>query len=320
MQPCSLYGLGVHVNVPIAGLAGLPKAQRVDVRITVGVEPPDAGDESQWREYYASPERDDRGVHHIHVSRRAHPDGYRVAYEDGTRIYVDGAGAHVWAVGPDNATVEDTATYLLGPTLGFVLRLRGVTCLHASAIAIRGQAVAIVGPSGFGKSSLAAAMAQRGHAVLTDDVAALVDEDDRFEIRPAYPRIRLWPASVEALFGSNDALPRITPTWDKRFLALDGARFQFQPESLPLAAIYLIADRDPAAGGPRVDAVEGRDALIGLVANTYTTYLLDKEMRAREFGVLARLSRAVPVRRAVPAVEFARIGELCDAIEASLDV
>jgi hypothetical protein len=59
---------------------------------------------------------------------------------------------------------------------------------------------------------------------------------------------------------------------------------------------------------------------MGLVGNTYTTYLLDKEMRAREFGVLARLSRVVPVRRAIPAVDFARIGELCDAIEASLDV
>ncbi|MBC8023459.1 MAG: hypothetical protein H7Y14_10095 [Burkholderiales bacterium] len=318
MQSCSLYGLGVHVNVPIAGLAGLPEPRRVDVRIAVGVEPPDECDESEWRDYYASPERDSRGVHHIRVSRRARPDRYRVAYEDGTRIYLD--AANVWAVGPEGASVEDTATYLLGPTLGFVLRLRGITCLHASAIAVGGRAVAIVAPSGFGKSSLAAAMAQRGHAVLTDDVAALFDGGDRFEILPAYPRIRLWPASVEALFGSDDALPRITPTWDKRFLALDGARFRFQPESLPLAAIYLVADRDPAAGGPRVEDVGGRDALIGLVANTYTTYLLDKDMRAREFEVLGRLSRAVPVRRAVPAVDIGRIGELCDAIEASLDV
>ena len=36
---------------------------------------------------------------------------------------------------------------LLGLILGFVLRLRGVTFLHASAIAVRDRAIALLGPA-----------------------------------------------------------------------------------------------------------------------------------------------------------------------------
>jgi len=318
-RPCTLYGLGVQSSVPLAALADLAPALKVDVRISFGASPA-LGGAHAWSEYYASPERNERGVHHVRVSRSRHPDLYRVDYEDGTRIFVDGCGSNIWALDAEGATIEDTATYLLGPTLGFVLRLRGVTCLHASVIAIDGRAIVLAGPSGFGKSSLAAAFATRGFPILGDDVAALVDGGDCFAACPAYPRIRLWPRSVEALFGSPDALPRITPTWDKRFLALDGGRFRFEERTLEVGAVYLLADRDPAAGGPRIEALGGHEALMGLVGNTYTNYLLDKPMRARELDALSRLASSTRIRRAVPAIEFSRIGELCDAIEADLDV
>ena len=53
------------------------------------------------------------------------------------------------------------------------LRLRGVPALHASAVAVGGAALAVVGSAGAGKSTTAAARAARGHAVVADDVLAL---------------------------------------------------------------------------------------------------------------------------------------------------
>jgi hypothetical protein len=38
-------------------------------------------------------------------------------------------------------------------------------------------------------------------------------------------------------------------------------------------------------------------------------------MRAREFELLGRLARNVPVRHVLASSEFARIGELCEALE-----
>jgi hypothetical protein len=43
-------------------------------------------------------------------------------------------------------------------------------------------------------------LAKRGYSVLAEDVVTLDDRGDHFLVRPAYPCIRLWPASVKALY------------------------------------------------------------------------------------------------------------------------
>ena len=129
---------------------------------------------------------------------------------------------------PDSSTLEDAATYLLGPVLGFVLRLRGITCLHASAVAVGDRAIALMGPANAGKSTTAAGFSRMGFPVLADDIVALSEPDEILRVQPAYPQLRLWPESAAFLYGSADALPRLTPTWDKRALDLtqNGCRFQ----------------------------------------------------------------------------------------------
>jgi hypothetical protein len=313
---CSIYGLGLQVNVPIAGLAGLRKPNGIDVRMTIGAMPPDLEKlpDGSAQEYYVSPYLDEHDQPGVRASSVLDARYHRIVYSDGTTIVVDAGGSNVWATGPDSATVEDTATYLLGPILGFVLRLRGVTCLHASAIAVDGQAIALVGPSGAGKSSTAAAFARLGYPVMTDDVLALSDLGDRFDVQPAYPRVRLWAEAVSSIFGSADALPLITPNWDKRFLDLNGPGCRFQQEPLPLAAIYFLGERSEPSKPPHVEAVSSRVGLMTLVSDTYITYLLDPPRRAQEFEFLGRLVASVPLRQVTPSADINRISELCETI------
>src|SRR5260370_8969321 len=96
-----------------------------------------------------------------------------------------------------------------------------------------------------GKSATGAAFAGRGYGVLSDDIVALFEQEGVFHVMPAYPHLCLWPDSVEMLYGSRDALPRLIPDWEKRRLSLgeEGARFESLP--LPLAAIYVLAARRP---------------------------------------------------------------------------
>jgi hypothetical protein len=311
MTACRIYGVGLAVDVPIAGLRGTKVADRIDVSMSLASLSKDVSDAlaGPCEEFYAS---DDKGVRVAKLGEGAY---YRIAYDDGTRIVVDAPGEHIWATTPDGATVEDTATYLLGPGLGFTLRLRGITCLHASAVVIDGAAVAFMGPAGAGKSTLAACFAVRGHAVLTDDVAALVVRGDSFAVEPAYPRIRLWPDSVAALFGDAQALPRITPTWEKRFLDLNDPRYRFQAEPLPLAAIYLLR---PGGGAPACAPVAPRAALMSLVAETYTTRFMRGALRANEFEVLARVVENVPLRELSTPRDLHQGAEACERIVADL--
>ena len=231
-------------------------------------------------------------------------------YADGTRLAVDRRGSEVWVDWPENYT------YLLGPVMGFVLRLRGIVCLHASAVAVGGKAIALVGFPGAGKSTTAAAFACAGFPVVSDDVVALADKGAQLFVQPGYPRVNLWPDSVRTLFGSEDALPHITPTWEKRYLPLGQNGHHFAASPLPLGAIYILDSRESSLTAPIIEGVPGKEAFMALVANTYVNYLLDRDMRRTEFDVLGRVVSEVPVRRVCPLAEPSAVFTLCEVIAA----
>jgi hypothetical protein len=182
---------------------------------------------------------------------------------------------------------------------------------------IHNQVAVFVGEAGAGKSTTAAAFAQRGYPVLSDDVVALVDRGDSFLVQPAYPRIRLWNSSVEALYGTPDVLPRLVPThptWDKRYLDLTQPGYQFQTEPLPLSAIYLLGSRSDRPEAPWLEPVANQEQLLTLITNTYTNYLLNKSQRAQEFEVLSRLVKHIPIRRIIPHQDSTRLDKLLDTV------
>lgn len=308
------YGLSLHSDVPIPGLPRL-YSEFCDLELTLNSEP-------NWV-------RSACGLPENHPVRPSHPrhhdsdfrlssfgtEGFlQLAYGDGTRFVLDPSAGRLWGTCPAWLTIEDTATYLLGPVLGFILRYRGIISLHASAFCVNGRAVMLTGESQAGKSTTVAALALAGFPVLAEDIAAIQSERDGFRVQPGYPRICLWPDAVKALLGSADALPRITPTWEKRFLALDGTRAQFEAQPRPLGAIYVFAPRESRAAAPRIEALDKRDALMELVQNTYMNWLLNRAQRAAELDVLARIVDQVPVHRVTPHSDPAMLPALRDAI------
>ena len=241
-------------------------------------------------------------------------DYFELRYSDGTQFVVDAAGEHVWGTVPESLTLDDLQVYLRGPVMGFLLRRRGVVSLHASAVSICKHAVVLCGASESGKSSTAASLALQGVPVLCDDIAAVTGQGGGFAVQSAYPRICLWPDTVEILLGRPDALPRLSPTWEKCFLPLDGKRASFVADRKSLGIIYLLSSRHNDVAAPRIETLARREALLGLVQNTYMNWHLDREQRAAEFDVLCRVVAQIPVRRVVPHSDPALIGNLCQLI------
>jgi hypothetical protein len=311
------YGLGINSSCRIAGLQSTPLQQgEIGLWFEDGPEP-------VWaRRLLALPAR--ILSHRSEPAGSADPsfiltkygdaEGFELSYSDGTRFVVAGVATHIWGTYQAPLTAEDLATYFLGPVLGFVLRRWNITCLHASGVEIQGQAVCFCGDAGHGKSTTAAALALRGVPVLAEDIVALEESSDGFRAVPGYPRVCLWPESVSMLLGRNDALPQLTPVWEKRYLELNGQRAKFAPAKLPLGILYLFAPRTSDQGVPRVERLSPREALLELVQNTYMNWVLDREQRAKEFDTLCRLVQRVPVRRIVPHAKPEKIKGLCDLI------
>lgn len=320
-----VYGLNLYSSHPLPGLTALTKVNPTLPSVEVWLN-----SLSPWLlqllkntpptpPYYMSNNQDEGGEAGLRVWQLAEGAYYRLRYSDGTQFVINRASQQIWATWPEELTLEDTTTYLLGPIMALVLRLRGLICLHASAIAIAGQALVIAGPSGAGKSTTAAAFARLGYPVLSDDVVALVEEEQAgtFLVQPAYPNLRLWPDAVASLYGSSQALPRIVPThptWDKHFLDLTAPGYQFQHQPLPLAAIYLLGERTAGATGPFIEPISAQAGLLALLANTLASHLLERERRGQEFQMLGKIIKNVPLRQIHPHPDPARLPQLCQTL------
>jgi hypothetical protein len=316
-----VYGLGLETDRPIPGLPPDKCFAIPDLRVNLGGGPPSPShcSESSLTLWHISPNLDARGEPVLRVWLDEGDGSFRLRYSDGVEFGVDARGTQVWACGPEGTLPEYLAVYLLGPILGFVLRLRGITCLHASAVMVDNCALAFLGPPGAGKSTLAAAFALSGHPVLSDDVTPLKEADGRFLAEPGTPRLCLWPDAVAHLYGSPDALPRLIPDnsmdpgWDKRWLNLSTFSPPFLAKLTPLVAVYFLGDRHVEADF-RVEAISPGEGLMMLVANAYRSELIDKNLRAQEFGTLSRLAARVPMRRLTPPADPALLLRLCEAI------
>jgi hypothetical protein len=334
----SVFGLVIRSNVLFPGVpsvhpSGAGQDFSPEVQFHVGITPySNAMSSPRERELtYVSSYTGESGEPVLRIWKAADEAFLRLAYYDGTQFWLSRSRQHVWAAWPANLRLENALPYLLGPVFGLLLRLRGVTCLHASAVAFGDWSVVFVGPEGAGKSTTAAAFAKRGYAVLSDDIVALsisssgassnrdsagallTPEVANFRVLPAYPHLCLWPDSVNMLYGSEDQFPRLAPEWDKRKLVLGTIGTRFETRALPLAAIYLFGARAPE-DAPLVAPAPLKTSLISLVGNTYANNLLNAAMRAEEFSVLDRLVSSVPVRMLTPHSDFDHIEQLCALI------
>ena len=141
----SIYGLNILLNEQVPGIAVIDSPFGVaDVEINFRSMPSWFRQDEVKRElWYVSPEQEAGEDPRLLVWELVDADHYQVRYADGTQFLIDKLGTRIWATWPpETLTLEDTATYLLGPMMGFVLLLRGCISLHSSEslLATKGSA------------------------------------------------------------------------------------------------------------------------------------------------------------------------------------
>ncbi len=152
---------------------------------------------------------------------------------------------------------------LLGMIFAVLLHQRGRLVLHASAVAIDGEAIIFVGNKGHGKSTMAATLYGRGHQLIADDVVALeIDEAGQPIVIPGFPQFKLYPeAAVSSLGDDPKNLPQLADGYEKRSRRITE---RFVLELTPLRSIYVLG-RGSALS---IEPLDQQTALLTLIANS----------------------------------------------------
>ena len=200
---------------------------------------------------------------------------------------------------------------VLGPVLAVMLSQRGLMTLHASAIAVNGQAVAFMGEAGWGKSTLAAAFHRRGRPLVADDILAVSFERQEPRVPPAVPQVRLTPEALDALGDDPARFPTVWEGTTKRARPVDIAG-----EPPVLSRVYLLAPdvREPIAPIP------ASEAAIEFVRHSFAVRSLHQTAPARYLDQAGQLARTVRVVRLGRPGELRDVHELADAVEQDLGV
>ena len=136
----------------------------------------------------------------------------------------------------------DTSTVLSGPLQAVLWHQRGLLPLHGSVVVVGTQAVALCGHSAVGKSTLAAVLARRGHAVVADDVCVI--EPEKVQVLAGSGRLRLWRDALDRLGIEPRTLERAARNKEK--YVLDCA-IRSSHERHRLAAIILLSRHQSGA-------------------------------------------------------------------------
>jgi hypothetical protein len=265
---------------------------------------------------YVSPYLDANGQPALIVWLLADGAFYRFHYMEDIDYVLSRDGKRLWIRWSKTVAESDIFSYLLGPIMGFVLRVHGFVCLHASAVAVNRHAVVFIGHISAGKSTTAMAMGRLGYPIISDDIVPIYENAGVTYAQSGYPRMRLRQSSLPMLSNLNRDLPPLPKAEGegRLHLELSSGGYQFQSNPLPIGAIYLLADRSADPDVPRVEPVSPLDGIMGIVANTYITRFLDASMRAKELQELSQLVNQVAVRKVYPHREPSRLAMLCKVI------
>ena len=231
---------------------------------------------------------------------------------------VDGDGRRIWFGWLGSDSPESLQVYLLGRALSFALVKQGLEPIHSTAVVLDGDALAFIGESGFGKSSLAAGFLGDGHRLLTDDLLLVSQSSGGFEAQPGPPRIKLFPWVARRCLGLSGEGVAMNNWSEKLVLPLGEQHHHARPA--PLRTVYVLSSPREVFRKQRIQiaTLSQREAFVELIRHTFNHQVTDPGRLQRLFSKSMQLASRVPVKRISYPRDLALLPEVRNRILADL--
>ena len=210
---------------------------------------------------------------------------------------------------------EVLRSFVQGALLAGALRQRHLLVVHGSAVSDGEQAIAFLGNSGWGKSTMAEFFCQNGYELITDDVMVIHSGSDTEPalVPPGIKEVRLRPSAAERLVPEYAALPFVTPLSPKRLRILKGEERQ----AIPLAKIYVL-QRGTAEANSLIP-LDPQQATLHLIAHTHSTnWLTEPGYVAEHLKLCAQLSKHTPASQLQRVLSLNALPDIFALIQADL--
>ena len=235
--------------------------------------------------------------------------------EQGYRLYarhfglarISPGGEEVVCAPPDDEPWS-WQRFLVGRVLPWAAVLRGHEALHASAVGWRGRAIAFVGETGAGKTSLAVQLVTRGMEFFTDDVLALERSEGTVQGHPGAALVSVRDAERAAIPAASWArLGKVLGHSGKTYVEVPRA-----DRPLPLGALYFLARGETVA----VEPIAHLDPRL-LLSSTFALGVQTPARLLNQLDVCSAIARDVPIFRLRIAAD-AGAGRSADVVQEHL--
>lgn len=295
MASYSAYGLTFSSALPMAGLlASGPEGATTNVEIALApIANPSSADSTAIRCVSASSSR-------VHLSWGSVGD-----------LIVEG-GHSISVVPAPDVSIDALGLFVAGAGLGVLLHQRGLLVLHGSGVQIGDRAVGFLGGKGWGKSTTAMALGQRGHSVVSDEHLAIrLNDDGQPVVLPGSSPVKLWADALSSLGGAlNESIP-VRVGLNKYYARPPAA----SGKSSTLHQLYLLDVGEQLA----IECVPPTKAFFGVVPHLYVcrfgTPFLQETGASESFKQLSVLIGKIPVCRLVRPPDLTQLSEMARLIE-----
>ena len=152
---------------------------------------------------------------------------------------------------------------LQGVVLAALLSQRGMMVLHASAIALHGRGIIVIGDKGQGKTTLALNLLASGGRLLSDDVTALSFAKGRIMVHPGPPLIKAWPDSLNYVGVDPQGCARLFDETEKRLFTVPALETSLGP--VELNGLFFLQEAETVAARE----MSGAEKMMYLGASVY---------------------------------------------------
>lgn len=238
-----------------------------------------------WFHYWGSSEEEVW----LYFGRRG--NRYLLRFPDLADFQISDTGECVQCTPVPEVPLETIRHLFLDQVFPLALSKRRELVLHASSVVGETGAIAFIGKTGVGKSTLAASFAKDRFPFITDDCLVLEESTEHLLAFPGYPGLRLWQDVVDSLFDSQPEYCDVAHYSRKKRIDLIDHSLLFQSDPVTLRRIYFLNTYLPSEENRSISIIptSPRESFMELVRFAYKLDIGDRDMLATEFKCLSRV-------------------------------